>query len=47
MGCYKIILDCSQKNIPFYEKCGFSHKEYEMVLYLDHNDAAKKNTSKL
>lgn len=22
-GCYKIILDCSNKNIPFYEKCGF------------------------
>ncbi|KAI9289964.1 acyl-CoA N-acyltransferase [Umbelopsis sp. AD052] len=30
-GCYKVILDCSEKNIPFYEKCGFSHKEYEMV----------------
>jgi len=33
-GCYKIILDCSQKNIPFYEKCGFQHKEYEMVWYI-------------
>ncbi|EIW66865.1 hypothetical protein TREMEDRAFT_34108 [Tremella mesenterica DSM 1558] len=22
VGCYKIILDCSQSNIPFYEKCG-------------------------
>ncbi|KAG2172873.1 hypothetical protein INT43_000223 [Umbelopsis isabellina] len=30
-GCYKVILDCSEKNIPFYEKCGFTHKEYEMV----------------
>jgi len=33
-GCYKVILDCSQKNIPFYEKCGFVHKEYEMAWYV-------------
>ena len=31
--CYKIILNCSDKNIPFYEKCGFSKKENEMALY--------------
>ncbi|KAI9206188.1 acyl-CoA N-acyltransferase [Polychytrium aggregatum] len=39
-GCYKVILDCSDKNIPFYEKCGFVHKEYEMVWYIDES----KNT---
>ncbi|KAF7725198.1 N-acetyltransferase [Apophysomyces ossiformis] len=33
-GCYKVILDCSQKNIPFYEKCGFQQKEYEMAWYV-------------
>ena len=33
-GCYKIILDCNKDNIKFYEKCGFTHKEYEMVIYL-------------
>ena len=22
-GCYKVILDCDEKNIKFYEKCGF------------------------
>lgn len=33
-GCYKIILDCNKDNIKFYEKCGFKHKEYEMVIYL-------------
>lgn len=22
-GCYKVVLNCSQKNVPFYEKCGF------------------------
>ncbi|KAI8803471.1 acyl-CoA N-acyltransferase [Cladochytrium replicatum] len=40
-GCYKIILDCSDKNIPFYEKCGFKQKEYEMVLYIPENDGIK------
>jgi len=33
LGCYKIILDCSEKNVPFYEKCGFSKKEVQMALY--------------
>ncbi|KAI8901095.1 acyl-CoA N-acyltransferase [Globomyces pollinis-pini] len=37
-GCYKIILDCSEKNIPFYVKCGFAHKEYECVYYIKGND---------
>ena len=22
-GCYKVILDCDEKNVKFYEKCGF------------------------
>ncbi|ORX39008.1 acyl-CoA N-acyltransferase [Kockovaella imperatae] len=35
MGCYKIILDCNKENIPFYEKCGFKHKEYQMVRYME------------
>lgn len=30
---YKIILNCSKENILFYEKCGFSHKNYEMSKY--------------
>ena len=34
-GCYKIILDCAAKNVPFYEKCGFVQKELEMALYLE------------
>eukprot|EP00656_Telonema_subtile_P024541 TRINITY_DN26751_c0_g1_i1.p1 TRINITY_DN26751_c0_g1~~TRINITY_DN26751_c0_g1_i1.p1 ORF type:complete len:158 (+),score=27.51 TRINITY_DN26751_c0_g1_i1:189-662(+) len=32
-GCYKIILDCSKDNIPFYEHCGFTHKDSQMVLF--------------
>jgi len=33
VGCYKIILDCSEKNVPFYEKCAFAKKEVQMALY--------------
>ncbi|KAF8904600.1 acyl-CoA N-acyltransferase [Mucidula mucida] len=32
-GCYKTILNCSDSNIPFYEKCGFAKKENEMAKY--------------
>jgi len=34
-GCYKIILDCSEKNIGFYNKFGFVKKEAQMALYLN------------
>lgn len=33
-GCYKVILDCSESNAPFYEKCGLIKKEIQMVRYL-------------
>lgn len=33
-NCYKIILDCSEKNTKFYEKSGFTKKEIQMVKYL-------------
>ncbi|KAF7798091.1 hypothetical protein EIP86_009305 [Pleurotus ostreatoroseus] len=32
-GCYKTILNCSDKNIPFYQKCGYEKKENEMAKY--------------
>lgn len=32
-GCYKVILNCNNTNIPFYEKCGFVRKENQMSLY--------------
>ena len=32
-GCYKVILDCGSENQGFYEKCGFKHKEIQMVRY--------------
>jgi len=34
VGCYKVILDCSEKNVPFYEKCGFERKGVEMGWYV-------------
>jgi glucosamine-phosphate N-acetyltransferase len=33
-GCYKVILNCSDDNIPFYIKCGFRLTENEMRLDL-------------
>lgn len=38
-GCYKVILDCSDSNVSFYEKCGFTRKEVQMALYMPHNEA--------
>ncbi|KAG8896959.1 hypothetical protein FRB99_008545 [Tulasnella sp. 403] len=33
VGAYKTILNCSNDNIPFYEKCGYKQKEREMAKY--------------
>ena len=33
--CYKIILNCSDKNTSFYERCGFNSVNVEMSIYLD------------
>ncbi len=32
-GCYKVILDCDEKNVEFYEKCGF--KSHGICMRLD------------
>lgn len=34
-GCYKIILNCNEDNIPFYKKLEFFKNENEMRLNLD------------
>jgi glucosamine-phosphate N-acetyltransferase len=34
-GCYKVILDCSEKNRTFYEKCGFENKNIQMSCYFE------------
>ena len=31
VGCYKAILDCSEANKPFYEKCGYKVAGVQMV----------------
>lgn len=33
--CYKIVLDCSSENIPFYIKCGFQVSQYCMRMNLN------------
>lgn len=33
-GCYKVILDCNDSNVCFYEKCGFHKHENQMARYL-------------
>jgi glucosamine-phosphate N-acetyltransferase len=35
LNCYKVILDCSQNNIPFYEKAGFRKHEVSMRYDID------------
>lgn len=40
VGCYKVILDCSEKNVPFYEKCGFERKGVEMGWYVNKHKTA-------
>lgn len=32
-GCYKVILDCSVDNKPFYEKCDFKQNSIQMAKY--------------
>ena len=32
IGCYKVILDCSEENVAFYQKGGFERKEVQMVM---------------
>lgn len=33
-GCYKVVLNCSDHNVPFYEKCGFRKTENQMRIDL-------------
>lgn len=35
LGCYKVILDCDEKNVPFYSKCEFVKKGVQMAIYFD------------
>jgi glucosamine-phosphate N-acetyltransferase len=33
LGCYKVILDCEEGKVQFYEKCGFKEKGRQMAFY--------------
>ncbi|GAN02875.1 acyl-CoA N-acyltransferase [Mucor ambiguus] len=46
-GCYKVILDCAVKNIPFYEKCGFTPKESQMAWYIPSSAPSQQEKSHL
>ncbi|KAF9102553.1 Glucosamine-phosphate N-acetyltransferase-like protein [Mortierella sp. AM989] len=35
VGCYKLLLTCSESNEPFYEKSGFERKDLHMAQYLN------------
>ena len=37
-GCYKILVDCAEKNVAFYEKCGFKRNCVQMSRYFDVDD---------
>jgi glucosamine-phosphate N-acetyltransferase len=34
-GCYKVILDCAEKNRAFYEKCGYKLHGIQMAKYFE------------
>eukprot|EP00742_Colponemidia_sp_Colp-10_P006039 GILJ01006463.1.p1 GENE.GILJ01006463.1~~GILJ01006463.1.p1 ORF type:complete len:170 (+),score=23.43 GILJ01006463.1:162-671(+) len=42
-GCYKVILDCAEHNVPFYGKMGFKRKEVQMAWYVDTPAASTTN----
>ena len=35
LGCYKVILDCNEANVKFYEKCEFTRKGAQMAFYAE------------
>ena len=39
--CYKVILDCADYNVAFYNKCGFYVKGVEMAWYINQSAQPK------
>ncbi|GAB5593225.1 hypothetical protein Unana1_08125 [Umbelopsis nana] len=35
IGCYKVILNCTVENVPFYEKCNLKKKDVQMTHYFE------------
>ncbi len=42
LGCYKVILDCKEELVPFYEKLGFARRDVGMRLDLKPQRARKR-----
>ncbi|KAF9134057.1 Glucosamine-phosphate N-acetyltransferase-like protein [Mortierella sp. 14UC] len=40
VGCYKLLLTCSESNEAFYEKSGFVRKDLHMAVYLNNDSSA-------
>ncbi|KAF9987358.1 Glucosamine-phosphate N-acetyltransferase-like protein [Mortierella antarctica] len=43
VGCYKLLLTCSEGNEPFYEKSGFQRKDLHMAQYLNKPSSASSS----
>ncbi|KAG9321737.1 hypothetical protein KVV02_005083 [Mortierella alpina] len=43
VGCYKLLLTCSEGNEPFYEKSGFQRKDLHMAQYLNKPTSASSS----
>ena len=42
MGCVKIVLDCSEETMPFYEKLGYSYQDNCMKIFLQGEQKTNK-----
>jgi len=34
-GCYKVILDCEERNAGFYAKCGYARRGVQFARYFE------------
>ena len=46
LGCYKILLDCSDHNVGFYEKCEYARKGAYMAKYLNPDKTITEQSKK-
>ncbi|KAL1406017.1 hypothetical protein Q8F55_007700 [Vanrija albida] len=45
LNCYKVILDCKDPKVGFYEKCGFDRRGNQMAFYVNPEDAKPKSAA--
>ncbi|KAG0225572.1 Glucosamine-phosphate N-acetyltransferase-like protein [Actinomortierella wolfii] len=45
LGCYKLLLTCSESNEAFYEKSAFTRKDLHMALYLSSTSTSSTSSS--